>query len=316
MKKKLALIMVAVLLMSLSACGGLGASGDENRDTQSQDTNIQDTNIQNSDTDGASVDGADVEESTIINPEGSTLETRFSTPEGYTRVSAEAGSLTAFLRNYELKEDGAAVLLFNGNEKGNQYAHVAVFTLPLGDYDLQQCADSVMRVWAEYYYSTGQYDKIKFYFTNGFLCEYSKWIQGYRVVVEDSGVYWNQSAGYDDSYETFESYLQTVFCYAGTLSMDTYEAETISLADMDVGDVILKGGSPGHVVMVVDVCGNESGEKAFLFAQGYMPAQEFHVIKNPTHDQDPWYYESEMTFPLRTAEYTFDDASMIQRLCY
>lgn len=40
-----------------------------------------------------------------------------------------------------------------------------------------------------------------------------------------------------------------------------------------VGDVFLKGGSPGHVVMVVDLCENEEGQKAFLPGQGYMPAQ-------------------------------------------
>lgn len=53
-----------------------------------------------------------------------------------------------------------------------------------------------------------------------------------------------------------------------------------------------------------------------MLAQGYMPAQEFHVIKNPLHEGDPWYYEEEMCFPLSTAEYVFGDESMIQRLCY
>ena len=86
-------------------------------------------------------------------------------------------------------------------------------------------------------------------------------------------------------------------------------------AGIKVGDVFLKGGSPGHVVMILDVCENELGEKAYLLAQGYMPAQEFHILKNPLHENDPWYYESEITYPLRTPEYTFPEGSL-KRLNY
>ena len=100
-----------------------------------------------------------------------------------------------------------------------------------------------------------------------------------------------------------------VFTYAGTASMDT-EAEPIALSDIQVGDVFLKGGHPGHVVMIVDLCENVSGKKAFLLAQGYMPAQQFQVLKIPAHEDDPWYYEDEVTYPFRTPEYTFDEGSL------
>ena len=251
----------------------------------------------------------------LIVPQGETLKTRINTPQGYERDVVEETSLSHFLRNYEMKVDTSPVLLYNGNEKGNQNAHAAVFELPIENENLQQCADSVMRVFAEYYWSLGQYDRIKFYFTDGFLCEYSKWMNGYRVSF-DGETKWVKSASYDASYETFLKYLRIVFSYAGTASMRDYESNTISLSEMTVGDVILKGGSPGHVVMVVDECVNEKGEKAYLFAQGYMPAQEFHIIKNPMHSEDPWYYGEEMSFPLRTAEYTFDEVNMIKRLIY
>jgi len=252
----------------------------------------------------------------IIIPSGTTLETRFAVPDGYKRVDANEGSLAHFLRNYKMKEDGSPVLLYDGREKNNQNAHAAVFDLPIENEDLQQCADSVMRVYAEYYWNSGQHNKIAFHFTDGFLCEYSKWKEGYRAIVDDSGTRWKKSASYDDSYETFLKYLRMVFSYAGTASMDTFESETITLSELNVGDVILKGGSPGHVVMVVDVCENDDGKKAFLLAQGYMPAQEFHVIKNPMRNDNPWYYDEEMVFPLETAEYTFRDENMIKRLRY
>ncbi len=252
----------------------------------------------------------------IINPDGMTLESRFNAPSGYERTTAEEGSMTSFLRNYSLKKDGAPVLLYDGDEKWNQSAHAAVFKLPIENADLQQCADSVMRVYAEYYRSIGEYEKISFHFTNGFECSYAKWIQGYRVNISGNDVSWTKSAGYDESYESFVKYMRVVFSYAGTMSMDTYESEHISLSKLKVGDVILKGGSPGHVVMVVDMCKNADGKKAFLLAQGYMPAQEFHVIVNPLHEENSWYFEDEMEFPLKTAEYIFDDESMIRRLKY
>lgn len=250
-----------------------------------------------------------------IVPSGMTLESRINTPEGYTRTTCTEGSLAAFLRGYSMKEDGAPVLLYNGEQKGNQRAHAAVFALPIEEENLQQCADSVMRVYAEYCWQMGCPEKLKFHFTNGFLTEYSNWREGDRIKMDGKQVYWVESTGYDDSYASFQAYMRMVFSYAGTLSMDTYESSPIGLDEVQVGDVFLKGGSPGHVVMVVDMCEDEKGKKAFLLGQGYMPAQEFHVIKNPAHADDPWYYEDEVTYPFQTAEYTFSEGSL-KRLSY
>ena len=202
----------------------------------------------------------------------------------------------------------------DGSKKRNQKAHVAVFDLPLEHEDLQQCADSAIRVYAEYFWSTKQYDRIAFHFTNGFDAQYTKWADGYRIRVNGNNVSWIKSAQPDTSYDSLKDYLRIVFSYAGTASMDT-EAQPIPLSDLQVGDVFLKGGNPGHVVMVVDLCENADGKKAFLLAQGYMPAQQFHVLKNPAHEDDPWYYEDEVTYPFHTPEYTFQKGSL-KRLNY
>lgn len=293
---------LAVMIIAVTGC----------RNTESDEPNQMEFSAEKT----AEKEGAVPEKKNMILPEGTTLETRFAVPEGYKRMEAENGSLSEFLREYELKEDGAPVLLYNGSKKRNQSAHTAVFTLPIEEVDLQQCADSIMRIYAEYYWHTGQQEKIAFHFTNGFLCDYSKWREGYRVAVNGNDVSWSKDASYDDSYECFVKYLRTVFNYAGTLSMESLESETIPLSEMKVGDVIIKGGSPGHVVMVVDICENAAGKKAYLLGQGYMPAQEFHVIRNPAHSEDSWYYEEEIQFPLRTTEYIFEEESMIRRLLY
>lgn len=293
-KKFILGIAILLVICTMSACG-------KTAETQPKDNT-------------ASLKENDVVDESYILPEGTTLETRIKVPDTYERVSVDDGSFSAFLRNYSLKEDGSPVLLYNGNEKGNQSAHVAVFELPIESENLQQCADSVMRMYAEYFWATGQYEKISFHFTNGFEADYTKWREGNRIQVEGNDVYWTNSAEYDDSYECFMKYMKMVFSYAGTLSMET-EAEEIILPEVQAGDVFLMGGSPGHVVMVVDVCENAEGKKAFLLAQGYMPAQEFHVLKNPLHENDPWYYEDEIKYPLRTPEYSFEEGSL-KRLEY
>lgn len=250
----------------------------------------------------------------IINPEGKTLQERVAPPPGYERTEAKGDSLTTFLRRYPLKKAGKPVLLYNGEEKANQSAHAAVFKLPLEKEDLQQCADSVMRVYAEYFWKTGQKERISFQFVGGFQAEYSKWRSGYRIRTGESRSSWVPGGARDDSYDNFKKYLRMVFAYAGTLSMEQ-ESKKIKLSEIAAGDIFLYAGSPGHVVMVVDVCRSPDGKKAFLLGQGYMPAQEFHLLKNPLHEEDPWYYLEEVSYPLQTPEYSFKKGSF-RRLEY
>ncbi len=59
---------------------------------------------------------------------------------------------------------------------------------------------------------------------------------------------------------------------------------------MQIGDVFIYGGTPGHAVIIVDMCENAKGEKFFMIAQSYMPAQEIHILKNKNDPKlSPWY---------------------------
>lgn len=250
----------------------------------------------------------------IVNPEGMTMQNRICPPYGYEREEAGVNSLTSFLREYPLKKAGKPVRLYDGKKKYNQNAHIAVFKLPLENEDLQQCADSVIRVYAEYFWSTKQWQRISFQFVDGFQADYDKWRRGYRIQSGESGTNWMSGGTPDDSYQSFVKYLRMVFAYASTLSMEK-ESKKIELSKIRTGDIFLRAGSPGHVVMVVDVCKTKEGKKAFLLGQGYMPAQEFHLLKNPLHEDDPWYYEDEVSDPFDTPEYSFGKGSL-RRLRY
>jgi len=166
-----------------------------------------------------------------------------------------------------------------------------------------------MRVYGEYYYGKKAYDKITFPLGNGFIADFDKWRRGYSISVSGNKIAWVYSSKNDSSYDSFKRFMRIVFVYSGTLNMD-YSSKKIKLAEAKVGDIFVRGGSPGHVVMIADICKNKKGKKAYLLAQGYLPAQEFQLLKNPLHEADPWYYEDEIKYPLRTPEYSFDKGSL------
>ncbi|AOY78449.1 hypothetical protein CLFO_26130 [Clostridium formicaceticum] len=233
--------------------------------------------------------GTLVEQASKIVADGTTLLTRVLPPEGFERVEIAEESFGSYLRKLPVKPHGAKVLYYDGREKKRD-VHEAVIDIDVGDRDLQQCADAVIRLKAEYLYGQGLYDKISFNFTNGFSAQYSKWMEGYRISVDHNNVSWVKRTNYSNDYIDFRKYLDMVFAYAGTLSL-SQELKKVSIEDMEIGDVFIQGGSPGHCVIVVDIVENKStGEKLFMLAQSYMPAQDIHILKN-TEDKDlsPWY---------------------------
>lgn len=300
------LLGLLVCLLFVGSCKGTSADKEDNTSV------AQDEEILTNKEQGEEIQSEQMQEKeSYIKENGECLKDRIAIPKDFKRVSYKKGSLGAFLRNYPLCKAGQPVLLYDGSEKGNQNAHVAVFDMDVTDGDLQQCADSVIRMYAEYFYKQKQYGKMRFHFVNGFSCDFDKWSQGMRVSIDGNNTSWYQGADADDSGEVFESYLRTVFSYASTLSMEQ-ESKPINIEEIEVGDIFIRGGSPGHVVMVVDVCENAKGEKAFLLAQGYMPAQQFHILQNPKHEENPWYFETEMEYPFQTPEYTFEEGSLMR----
>lgn len=212
-----------------------------------------------------------------------------SLPDGYRRVTQTPGSFGAWLRQIPLKKD-KTVYLYNGEKKANQSAQYAVLDIPVGKKDLQQCADAVMRLYAEYQYSRAQYQQISFNATDGTTMDYSSWMKGYRFVVKKGRLHKVLSATPGEGRDNFESYLQTVFSYAGTLSLNNDLQKVADIKDIAPGYVFIKGGSPGHAVIVVDVAYHVvTKEKIFLLAQSYMPAQDIHVLQNPAGGLSPWY---------------------------
>lgn len=250
----------------------------------------------------------------VIDEAGMTLGTRINPPSGYTRIVAEEKSLGEFLRNYDLKKSTGVVKLWDGTKKEDSGTVQAVFKLPMEKEDMQRSAGAVIRMYAEYFWSRRMFDKISFQFINGFQAEYQKWQEGFRIRTDDSGSIWVNGGSYDESKENLVQYLHVVMTYTSAVSMEK-ESKKIKKEDIQIGDIFLQSGDASDVAMIVDMCENEQGQKAFLLAKGGKPAQQFHLLKNPAHEDDPWYYVGEMKYPLQTSEGEFAKGSL-RRLRY
>lgn len=237
-------------------------------------------------------------------PEAS-LTARFPPPAGFQRLAAPPGSFAAYLRALPLKPEGAPVLLHDGSRKHRQDVHAAVVDLSVGQKDLQQCADAIMRLRAEHLFAAGRQDEIAFRFTSGFRAEWKRWRRGERIRVEGASCVWHAGAKPDSSHVELLHYLERVFTYAGTRSL-AKELVPAAAEPLAIGDAFIQGGSPGHAVIVVDAARHADGRTAFLLAQSYMPAQEIHVLRNLRHPQWGAWFILGGDERLHTPEWVFD----------
>jgi len=235
------------------------------------------------------------------------LANRILVPEGYQRIQVARASFGDWLRHLPLKKEGAEVHLFNGALKRRQDVHEAVIDIDAGgSEDLQQCADACIRLKAEYHFSRQEHAKIHFKFTSGDNADWIQWMKGFRPAIHGNRVSWFKTAIVDSSYKNFKNYLKTVFRYAGTQSL-SQELKIVSNGSVQPGDIFIKGGFPGHAVMVVDIAEHmKTKERIFLLVQSYMPAQDIHLLKNFSNSElSPWYkYDSTKDFA--TAEWEFE----------
>lgn len=247
-----------------------------------------------------------------INEAGITIKERILVPENYKRVSYSSTSFSEYIQNYSLKPFGSQVINYDGNPYGYQEGHVGVLEITVPPNGLQQCADALMRIRAEYLWETNQQDKIGFNFTSGHYCSWTKYAEGYRPKIKRNKVSFHKTASENSSKENFYKYLNLIYMYAGTQSLYSELPKINSIENVQVGDMLIYPGSPGHVIMVVDKATNEEGEKLFIFAQGNTPAQSVHIIKNPNDlNISPW-FEVEMGAYVEIPTYYFNEAKFIR----
>lgn len=182
----------------------------------------------------------------------------------------------------------APIVDYNGNQIKDQWKHVAIVNYDVGTSDLQQCADALMRLRAEYLFTQKRYNEIGFHFCSGEYYSWNVYRKGLRPFEKGSHVQFIQTSNSTDStHQSMRNYLNIVYAYANTISLCQ---ELKSTDKFEIGTVIIKPGSPGHTCIIIDDSIEANGNKLFKIAEGYMPAQSIYVLSNPFEANiSPWY---------------------------
>jgi hypothetical protein len=209
------------------------------------------------------------------------------TPAGFTRASVPDGSFGSWLRELPLRAPGTPVLSHRGDllRRGDDPRIAAVAEIDVGKQDLQQCADAVIRLHAEWLWSVQRARDIRYHVTSGDLAVWSRYAAGERAQVSNQKLVWGPAARPDDSHATFRRYLDLVFGYAGSVSLARHSSKR-TRETVTPGDFFVLPGGPGHAILILDVASDAEGRKVALLGQSYMPAQDFQVLATP---EGPWF---------------------------
>ena len=249
-----------------------------------------------------------------VNEVGMTVYDRIKVPKNYKRNPLVTGSFEAYVNTYPLKEANAKVINYDGTPYVYQQGHVGVLEVPVPSNGLQQCADALMRLRAEYLWEQNKKEDIGFNFTSGHYCSWKQYAQGYRPKVNGNKVSFHKTAKESHTKTTFYKYLNLIYMYAGTQSLYDELPKISKVSNLKIGDMLIKPGSPGHVVMIADIVENENGNRLFVLLQGNTPAQSVHILKNPNDTSlSPW-YELEMGAFVQIPTYYFEEAKFMRFL--
>jgi hypothetical protein len=205
-----------------------------------------------------------------------------------------------FLQHLPIKE--GVILDYKGNAIANQSKQAGIVAFDVGNRDLQQCADALMRLRAEYLFARERFYAIGFHFTDGQYYSFMDYCNGKRPVARGNSVLFARSAPVLLSHKALRAYLDIVYTWAGTISLYNHLKPA---QDFGVGVIIITPGSPGHCCIIVDEKLSTTGERLFKLVEGYSPAQTMYVVSNPFNTFiSPWYALHKGT--ITTASYLFD----------
>jgi hypothetical protein len=222
-----------------------------------------------------------------------------TTSSGIFKKKFESNSWQYFLQHLPIVD--SPVRDYKGKPVDYQEKQAGVIPFDVGRADLQQCADALMRLRAEYLFQQKRYDDIGFHFVSGDYYKWSDYCKGLRPVPKGNGVKFVNSTPADQNHESLRRYLDIVYSYASTISL---AKELKTATDFEIGTVIIYAGCPGHCFIIIDEAVNNQGEKIFKLAEGYTPAQSIYVLRNLNEPaKTPWHKLGKGV--IETASYRF-----------
>lgn len=233
-----------------------------------------------------------------------------SLPPGFSYVEDGDSAYSNWLLDLKLKRT-KTIYLYNGKIRSNQDVQYGVLNIDIGSKDLIQCADAAMKLRADYLFEKHLYDQIKFLSTSGDDISFEHWLKGMRWKEQGAKlISYNSNKEASNIQQEYNSFMELVFSYCGTYSLSKQLISVKDIRSIQPGDVFVQGGFPGHAVTVMAVAETVSNDKIFILSQGYMPAQDIHILKNNANtDQNAWYNISGI-YPLYTPQWQFNKGSL------
>ncbi len=220
----------------------------------------------------------------------------------FKRIPVESGGFAHWLRSLPLEKLGSNVLNHRGGifKMGTDTAVAAVVDWDISGRLLEQCMDIVVRLYAEYIWQKNKGNGLTLPLPGGYWLSWDIWKQGYRPVFKGIDVQLSPATDPDSAYQTFNRYLNTIFNASHTQQF--YHAyQPVSRENVEIGDFIVKKGSKGHTVMIVDLAQNNNGDLIALIGNGDTPACQFFLLNYKAGD--PWvplkFGEENLDLPLR-----------------
>lgn len=214
------------------------------------------------------------------------LDARFAPPAGFTRVEVTPESFAAWLRGLPVRTDRTHVLAYDKRRLLRPSA--AVVALDVSTRDLQQCADTALRLHAEWLWHRGRAGEAAYHFTSGDRSRFADWRAGERFRVKGAKVERVRTGRRGGGRKSFRAWLEHTFMYAGTQSLRR-DADPLGDAPFTGGEVLVQPGGPGHAVVVLDVATHPDGRRVGLIGQGFMPAEDLHVLQMPGAIDGVWF---------------------------
>lgn len=215
------------------------------------------------------------------------ISARYDPPTGYRRVEVEPQSFAAWLRKLPIRTDRMEVRSYRDDPLNRPSA--GIVAIDVGERDLMQCADSIIRLHAEYLWAHGRQNEAAYRFTSGDETRWADWVSGERFRIDGSGVMRTKGKPRTASHASYRRWLDLVFTYAGTRSLARDAARPRVDTAVEAGEFYVDAGSPGHAVIVLDVVTNGRGVRLGLLGQGFMPAEDIHVLRSSLAVDGVWF---------------------------
>ena len=205
----------------------------------------------------------------------------------YHRIKTETNSFAEWLRELPLNSTGSSVCNYRGGVfKDNADTSVAfVVDLDINGRKLEQCMDILVRLYAEYLWAEKRIENFMLPLPGGYWLKWKDWNKGFRPVFKGIDVKMVLSAKPGKSIKIYKTYLNLV--YSESHTQQFYHAyQSVERTKVQIGDVIIKKGTKGHAIMIVDLARNEHGDIIALIGNGDTPACQFFLLNYRA--DSPW----------------------------